>query len=250
VEPENIFYKITQTQDGNSVESSVSNDHTVKTGRSATQNTLLTEQNPLYFKWKHFAPRSNRIDPSISNVIDMFLITLSYFRDLIRWKEKELPVEQLPTAPTTEELRTQFSELNQFKMIGDQIIFKPGVFKLMFGQGAEPELQARFKVVKLPTTTVSDSEIKSRVIEAIDDYFDLSNWDFGENFYYTEMSAFVHQRLANIISTVVVVPQKADSAFGNLFQIKSEANEIFFNTATVADVDVVRNLTETNLRIR
>ena len=244
------FYAINQSADGLSVESSIDYDHVVKVGRSATQNLLDAEQNPLYFKWNHYAPRSNRIDPSISNVIDMYLITLSYFRDLIRWKDRGLPIEDLPNAPTTEDLRTQFSELNQFKMIGDQIIFKPGVFKLMFGPGAEPELRARFKVVKLPSTTIPDSEIKSRVIEAIDDYFDLSNWDFGESFYYTEMSAFIHQRLANVISTVVLVPQKADSAFGNLFQIKGEANEIFFNTATVADVDVVRNLTETNLRIR
>jgi len=246
---DNLFYVLDRSTDGLSVVANLSDDYIFKIGRSFTQNKLL-EKNPLYFKWEHFAPISNRIDPSISNVIDTYLITLSYFRDVVRWRESGLPIEQLPSAPTTEELRTEFSELNQFKMISDQIIFKPGVFKLMFGEGAEPELQARFKVVKLPTTTIPDSEIKSRVVEAIDDYFDLSNWDFGENFYYTELSAFIHQRLANLISTVVIVPQKADSAFGNLFQVKSEANEIFFSTATVADVEVVRNLTESNLRIR
>lgn len=227
-----------------------SNNHASRTGRSFTLNRLLPVQNPLHFRWKHYAPRENRIDPSISNIIDMFVITNSYFRAVQQWKNSNNDVAVFPEAPTPDSLRVQFGELEQFKMMSDQIVFKPGRFKLMFGRGAEPELSARFKVVRLPSTTLTDNEIKSKVIDAIDEYFDISNWDFGERFYYTELSAFVHQRLSNIISTVVIVPQKAESAFGNLFQIKSEVNELFLSTATVSDVDIVRNLTETNLRVR
>jgi hypothetical protein len=235
---------------GNSVSAESTSDYALAIGRSFTLNELLTTQNPLYFRWKHFAPRQNRIDPSISNIIDMYVVTNAYFRDVIRWKSSNSSVSLFPESPTSESLRVQFGELNQFKMLSDQIVFKPAQFKLLFGVGAEPELSAKFNVVKLPTTTLTDNEVKSRVIDAVDEYFDITNWDFGERFYYTELSAYIHQKLSNIISTVVIVPQNAESAFGNLFQIKSEPNELFLSTATVADVEIVRNLTETNLRIR
>lgn len=248
----NKFYKLVESSTPSLLEWQETPDHRQVLGRSFELdqlNTATTSPN-FYYRWKHFAPRSNRVDPSISNIIDINLITSDYLQQVTEWKNSPLMTQQLPVAPTTEQLRLQFSELDQFKMISDQIIFKPGQFKVLFGKGAEPELAARFKVVKLPTATATTSEIKSRVIEAIEQYFDIRNWDFGESFFYTELGAFIHQRLNNIISTVVIVPQKAESVFGNLFQIKCEPNQIFLSTATVADVEVVRNLTETNLRIR
>lgn len=250
VEKDGDLFVLSYNAGNNEVESSATDDYALALGRSFTLNELLVTQNPLYFRWKHYAPRENRIDPSISNVIDMYVVTNSYFRDVTRWKASNSRVELFPETPTSESLRVQFGELNQFKMLSDQIVFKPARFKLLFGTGAEPELSAKFNVVKLPNTTLTDNEVKSRVIDAIDEYFDIGNWDFGERFYYTELSAYIHQKLSNIISTVVIVPQKADSAFGNLFQIKSEPNELFLSTATVADVEIVRNLTETNLRIK
>ena len=32
----------------------------------------------------------------------------------------------------------------------------------------------------------------TQVIEAVNEYFDVANWDFGETFYYTELSAYIH----------------------------------------------------------
>ena len=110
-------------------------------------------------------------------------------------------------------------------------------------------MRAKFKVVKVPGTTVTDNEVKSQVISAIDEYFDISNWDFGESFFYTELSAYIHQKLAKIVASIVIVPQKDDSVFGNLFQVKGESDELFLSTATVGDVEIVRNLTDTNLRV-
>ena len=115
--------------------------------------------------------------------------------------------------------------------------------------GYRGELQATFKVVKVANATLTDNEIKSKVIQAIDTYFSINNWDFGESFYYTELSAYIHQQLANTIASIVIVPQKAESVFGNLFQVKAESNELFLSTASVSDVVIVRNLTDTNLRI-
>ena len=226
-------------------------DYDAKTGRSFEQDIITdpTQVNPLYFKWQHYAPRSNRIDPSISNVIDIMLLTTAYYSEVITWKGSNDVTAPFPTAPTTEDLRVQFSELNQYKMLSDQIIYKPGQFKLLFGTGAQDELQATFKVVKVPASTVTDNEVKSQIISAIDEYFDVSLWDFGESFFYTELSTYLHQKLAKTIASVVIVPTKSDSVFGNLFQVKGEPDELFLSTASVADVEIVRNLTDTNLRI-
>ena len=129
------------------------------------------------------------------------------------------------------------------------MVWNSGEFKLLFGSQAATELQAIFKVVKAPTTSVSDNEIKTQVIQAIDTYFDIRNWDFGETFFYTELAAFIHQQLSRTISSVVIVPTNASSQFGNLFEIVASPNQLFMSTATVNNVSIVANLTDQNLRV-
>ena len=119
----------------------------------------------------------------------------------------------------------------------------------MGGDPGEPTAPIIIWNVCVPGSTVTDNEVKSQVITAIDNYFDIANWDFGESFFFSELSAFIHQTLAKTIASIVIVPQKSDSVFGNLMQIKGEADELFLSTATVGDVDIIRNLTDTNLRI-
>jgi hypothetical protein len=222
-----------------------------KNGKSFTQNTsvLELERLPLYFKWSHYSPIDQRVDPSPSNIIDMIVITDSYNRDVTIWKNNNGSSATFPAAPTTEDLRIQFQELNQYKMVSDSMIWNSGQFKILFGTQAEAELQATFKVVKAPSSSVSDNEVKTRVITAIDTYFDIRNWDFGEKFFYTELAAFIHQQLSRIISSVVIVPNNANSQFGNLFEIAAGPTELFLSTATVNNVQIVANLTDQNLRV-
>jgi len=120
---------------------------------------------------------------------------------------------------------------------------------VLFGPQADEELQATFKAVKIPTAKISNNELRTRIIQSVDQYFDINNWDFGEQFYYTELAAFIHTQLSKFLSSVVIVPRQADSEFGNLFEISANPDELFISTATVADVEIVSNFTETNLRI-
>jgi len=225
--------------------------HFDKNGKVFTQNTSITsnEQIPLYFKWSHYSPVDQRVDPSPSNIIDMIVITDGYYRDMLIWKNSNGTTSNIPVEPTTEDLRIQFQTLDQYKMVSDSIVWNSGVFKILFGTQAEPELQATFKVVKAPSTNISDNEVKTRVIQAIDAYFDIRNWDFGEKFFYTELAAFIHQQLSRIISSVVIVPNNATSQFGNLFEIVASPNQLFMSTATVNNVVIVSNLTDQNLRV-
>ena len=223
--------------------------HFDKNGKVFTQNTTVTNQLPLYFKWSHYSPIDQRVDPAPTNIIDMIVITNGYYTDVINWKNNNGTTATLPVKPTTEELRIQFQNLDQYKMVSDSIVWNSGDFKLLFGAQALPELQAIFKVVKAPSTSVSDNEIKTLVIQAIDIYFDIRNWDFGETFFYTELAAFIHQQLSRTISSVVIVPTNASSQFGNLFEIVASPNQLFMSTATVSNVSIVANLTDQNMRV-
>lgn len=225
--------------------------HFDKNGKSFTQNTTVAEDSrlPLYFKWSHYAPLDQRIDPSPTNIIDMIVVTDSFYRDMLIWKNSNGTIATIPEAPTTEELRIQFQDLDQYKMVSDSMIWNSGTFKILFGSQASSELQATIKVVKAPSTSVSDNEVKTKVIQAIDIYFDIRNWDFGEKFFWSELSAFIHQQLSRIISSVVIVPNNANSQFGNLFEIVAGPTELFMSTATVNNVQIVSNLTDQNLRV-
>lgn len=225
--------------------------HFDKNGKVFTQNISVAEDErlPLYFKWSHFAPIDQRVDPSATNIIDMVVITDSFYRDMLIWKNSNGTLVTMPEAPTTEELRIQFQSLDQYKMVSDSMIWNSGSFKILFGPQAASELQATIKVVKAPSSSISDNEVKTKVIQAIDTYFDIRNWDFGEKFFWSELSAFIHQQLSRIISSVVIVPNNANSQFGNLFEIIASPTELFMSTATVNNVQIVANLTDQNLRV-
>ncbi|WP_162828322.1 hypothetical protein, partial [Escherichia coli] len=111
--------------------------------------------------------------------------------------------DAIPLPPTEMQLRINYSEFEQFKLFSDEIVWRPVKFKMLFGQTAIPELRARFKVVKLTGTSMSDGEIKSKVLQAIERFFDVNSWEFGETFYFTELAGYIHKQLINAISSVV-----------------------------------------------
>ena len=128
------------------------------------------------------------------------------------------------------------------KSLSDQIVYHPVKYKILFGSNAAEELQATFKVVKNPKTNVTDAVIKTRVIAAINEFFALDNWDFGDTFYFTELAAFIHNQLAPDLLTAVIVPNQSGQGFGSLFQIDSASDEIFISGATVGDVTIISAL--------
>jgi len=204
---------------------------------------------PLFFQWKHTAPRDQRVDPSVSNIIELIVLTSDYYDNVLEWTANQRPANEFPIEPTVETLNTQFSTaLNSYKAIGDQIIYTPAKFKKLFGTSADATLQGTFKVIKSPGATITDNEIKARVLSTIDSFFDITNWSYGESFYYTELCAFIHSQLSTQISSVVIVGKDAESVFGDLFEITSKPNELFYSTATVDDIEIINSFTDQNLK--
>jgi hypothetical protein len=56
--------------------------------------------------------------------------------------------------------------------------------------------------------------IKTRVIAAINEFFALDNWDFGDTFYFTELAAYIHNQLAPDLLTAVIVPNQSGQVLG------------------------------------
>tara|TARA_R110002153_G_scaffold55792_9_gene154643 strand:- start:4111 stop:5961 length:1851 start_codon:yes stop_codon:yes gene_type:complete len=202
----------------------------------------------LYFQYRHNAPLSRRIDPGTTNIIDIFLVTSAYYTAYQNYVKDSTGTVLQPAQPTIDELTTSYSTLNDYKMISDNIILNSAIFKPLFGTKSAPELRATIKCVKNPTSTVSTSEIKSQVVAAMNQYFTIENWDFGDTFFFSELSAYLHDQLGSIISTVVLVPTDPLKSFGDLYEIRSQPSEIFVNAATVNDVEVISALTSSQLR--
>ena len=203
----------------------------------------------LAFQYKHNSPSTRRINPGSTNIIDVFLVTAEYYVAYTRWLHDTTDSVAKPHLPTTSELATAYETLNDYKMLSDNLILSSVKFKPLFGSKADTNLQATIKVVKVDSTVVSNSEIKSRIITAINDYFDIDNWDFGETFYFSELAAYLHEKLGSTVGSVVIIPKDPSRTFGDLYQINSAANEIFVSAATVNDVEIVDSLSASQLRI-
>jgi hypothetical protein len=201
----------------------------------------------LQFQYQHNAPDSSRIDPSNTNIIDLFVLTRNFYNDYVLWLRDSTNIVVQPDAPTGQQLAQEFDQLNQVKSISDQLIISPAKFKPLFGNKAVPELRATFKVVKNSSVTVTDNEIKSSVIAAINQYFDVENWDFGESFYFSELSAYLHATLAPAVASVIIVPRGAGTEFGDLQQVNAMPDEIIVSAATVDNVEIVPAITAAQL---
>jgi len=214
-----------------------------------TVANAATARDSLYFQYTHNAPSRSRIDPTPINIIDLYVLTADYSRSYINWLRDLTGVVSQPDLPTSTSLELAYSDLDGFKAMSDSIVYNPAKFKPLFGAKADPSLQARFQVVKNPAVNVTDNEIKSQVVAAINTYFDISNWDFGDTFYFSELAAYLHSTLAPNISSVLIVPANTNLVFGNYFQINAEPWEIIASAATVDTIDIISAVTAASLNL-
>jgi len=203
----------------------------------------------LKFHYIHNANVDRRIDPSVSNIVDIFLLTRSYdtaFRNYLAGAAVK------PEAPSSDSLRISFgTSLNAIKSISDEIVYHTTNYKVLFGALADENLQAVFKVVKNPYKTINDNDLKVRIINSINTFFDIKNWDFGDRFYVSELITFITNAVSPDISNMTIVPRQLSQSFGSLFEIQSRSDEIFVSGATVDDIEIVTaiNAVETRTSI-
>jgi hypothetical protein len=224
-------------------------ENLVKTFVKATTSFSITNEyrgyygrSDIKFQYVHAADNNSRLDPAATNIIDVYMLTKTYDIQFRRWLSGEVSTRPLP--PSSDALYTNFSsDLNKVKSISDEIIYHPAKYKPLFGMQAAPSLQGTFKIVKNSNVVVSDNDIKSSVITAINEFFAIENWEFGDTFYFGELSAYIMQQLTPNIVNMVIVPKQQNLAFGSLFEITSNADELLVSSATVNDIEIISEIT-------
>ena len=226
---------------------------------SLTPNYTLTEltnwlmqpgRQAISFQYKHNSNNTTRIDPATTNIIDLYVVTQSYYTAYQNWIQDTTNTVPEPNKPTISELNIAYNKVNDYKMISDSVIFNSVVFKPLFGPKAAPALRATIKCIKASNTNASNSEIRSAVLSAMNSYFNINNWNFGDTFYFSELSAYLHAQVGDLISSVVLVPNDPNLTFGDLYEIKCTPYEIFVNAATANDIVVIPALTPSELQAR
>jgi hypothetical protein len=153
-----------------------------------------------------------------------------------------------PLSPTSSELENNYADsLESIKSISDQIIYQPASYKLLFGPTADLNLQATFKAVQNPSSTLSSHDITTRVLDAINTFFALENWNFGQSFYFSELSAYVMNILSPDITNFIIVPVNPKNNFGSFYEIACQNSEIFISSAGASDIQVITAITADQL---
>ncbi len=237
---ENIFYKTIQ-------------DTTVRTPfyvvTEQPQYSVKNGRQGLTYQYRHNSNNTTRIDPATTNIIDLYVVTQSYYTQYQNYIQDSTDTIPEPPRPTIAELSAEYSKVNDYKMLSDSVVLNSVVFKPLFGSKAAPALRGTIKVIKDSTTTASDSEIRSAVLTAMNNYFNINNWNFGDTFFFSELSAYLHNEVGDLISSAVLVSNDPTQPFGTLYEIKCAPYEIFVNAATANDVLVIAALTPEQLQV-
>jgi hypothetical protein len=220
----------------------------VRSLTATTEYIAQTGRQDLFFQYRHNSPLTNRIDPGTTNIIDVYVVTNEYYVAYTNYVQDTTGTVMEPLPPTLDYLNTAYAGLNNYKMLSDTMILNSVQFQPLFGAKALPELQATIKVIRAAQSVASTSEIQNLVVQYLNQYFSLDLWDFGDTFYFSELSGFLHDKLSGIVSSVVLVPLNQDKYFGSLYEIRCAPNQIFVNGATVQNVEVITALTSTNIR--
>jgi hypothetical protein len=204
----------------------------------------------LKFQYRHNSNNTTRIDPATTNIIDLYIVTQSYYTAYQNWIQDTTNTVPEPTKPSINQLNQEYGQIQDYKMLTDSVILNSVIFKPLFGAKAVPALRATIKVIRASKTNASNSEIRSAVLTAMNNYFDINNWNFGDTFYFSELSAYLHSTVGELVSSVVLVPNDPEKSFGDLYEIKCTPYEIFVNAATSDDVQVIAALTPAELQQR
>jgi hypothetical protein len=225
----------------------------IKYWSETDQQYLLTNEyfarpgrSGLKFHYLHNSGSEKRIDPAKSNIIDIYILTSTYDISFRNWL---ISGGTKPMAPTVAMLEDTYSKsLEPIKSVSDSIVYHPAKYKILFGEKASPNLQATVRASRNSSRSVSDNDLKTRIITAINDFFAIENWDFGDTFHFSELSTYVMNIMTPDITNFIIVSNNG-SAFGNLYEIASQSDEIFVSGLTVNDIEIIGAVTPGKLTV-
>jgi hypothetical protein len=198
----------------------------------------------LKFHYVHNSGEDKRIDPAKSNIIDIYMLTAEYDSTFRTWLVNGVGSQPLP--PTSQSLENNYGAgLELQKTISDEIIFQPVNYVVLFGTQADIKLQATFKAVQSPSSTMSSNALVTGILDAINSFFALENWDFGQSFHFSELSTYIMNLMTPDITNFIIVPKI--NSFGGLYEVSCQSNQIFISGASTADIQIVSAITASQL---
>ena len=208
------------------------------TVHNTSSGTSVTGRSGLSSKYTRIADANQVIDPATTNIIDTYVLLTSYENSFRTWARFDGRAYTKPNPPTISSLNDLFKSLDNKKSISDQVIYRPVKYKILFGNLASSELQAKFNVTKTANSTLSDTEIKQEIIRLINLYFSIDSWDFGDTFYFTELAAFIHNNTVGQIAQINIESVDNQANPNALFEIISDSDELFLPVISTSDIIV------------
>jgi hypothetical protein len=202
----------------------------------------------LDFLWIHYAPNDSIIDASTTNINDIYVLTKGFYSSMISYVRGL--TDSTPQKPTSLELKNSYSSLLSSKMMSDTVVLHSADIKLLFGEKSDKQLRCKFKVIRNPKGGLSDETIKREIVSAINSYFTIEAWNFGDTFFAQDMLSKIQTQLAGEINSIVLVPSYANNYFGNMLIVECGMHEILQSCATIDDIDIVSTYSDSNLRIK
>lgn len=243
-----VFYAYAEENDENIKFYVLELIENIRTIVASTDYVVRVGRSNIRFQYKHNSPNDRRIDPSPTNIIDMYVLTSSYDTEYRRYLKDITNSLTKPEPMTTLDMALLFKDLENYKATSDAIIFNPVKYKPLFGAKAESTFQATFKVVRSESTRLTNTQIRNNVINAVDKYFAIENWDFGDTFYFSELAGYLHKELSTDVAAIVIVPKLDTLEFSDFMQIKARADELLISAATVDDVEIIDAITASRLK--
>jgi len=200
----------------------------------------------LNFLWQHFTDQFELINPARTNITDLYVITKQYYSDFLNWLQTGGIAR--PTLPSVLQLSTAYSKYMQNAMMSDELVLRPGKFKVLFGPNSDPTLRAQIQLVLAPGSQVSADVVKQDVVTLVRQYFDISNIQFGDTLYFSNLSAYLQNNSRYALGSILLIPLYPGYQFGDLYELTAAPDEIFVADVSISDIQIVTQLTSTNLR--
>jgi hypothetical protein len=202
----------------------------------------------LNFLWQHFTQSFQLVDPAKTNIVDIYLITKQFFSDFMNWlSNPAATIDLMPPPPDYKDLQLAYSKYLGKGMLSDEIVLRPGRFKPIFGSKSRPELRAKIQLI-VQTKTSAHQTIKAEVVQLIREYFDLGRQDFGQTFFFSDLSRYVSSNSRHQIASMLLVPLYPGFEFGDLYQLRPAPNELLVPDISTVDIEIVENITRTSIR--
>lgn len=133
-------------------------------------------------------------------------------------------------------------------MMSDELVLRPGKFRPLFGPKSEPTLRAKIQVVVASGIQIANDAVKQEIVTLTRKYFDISNVDFGDTFYFSNLSSYLHASSRYELGSVLLIPLYPGYKFGDLYELTASPDEVFVVDINVTDIQIVDQLSSTQMR--